>query len=55
MVKKVSAKSYDSVKHKSFLKAAENFAGAADLAYDFDYYNAAGVLYIHAAIAYSDV
>ncbi|MFZ2323575.1 MAG: hypothetical protein WAV89_07760 [Ignavibacteriaceae bacterium] len=48
------AKTYDSTKHKNFLKAANNFANAADLAYEFDYYNASGVLYIHAAIAYSD-
>lgn len=54
MVKNIPAKTYDSAKHKNFLNVANNFANAADLAYEFDYYNAAGVLYIHAAIAYSD-
>ena len=54
MVKKVPAKTYDSTKYKNFLKVANNFGNAADLAYEFNYYNASGVLYIHAAIAYSD-
>jgi len=54
MVKMVPAKTYDSIKYKSFIKVANNFANAADLAYEFEYYNASGVLYIHAAIAYSD-
>lgn len=54
MVKNIPAKTYDSNKYKNFIKVANNFANAADLAYEFDYYNASGVLYIHAAIAYSD-
>jgi hypothetical protein len=54
MVKNVPSKTYDTAKYKSFVKVAENFADAANLAYEFDYYNASGVLYIHAAIAYSD-
>lgn len=54
MVKKVPAKTYDSGKYKDFSKVASNFAEAADLALEFGYYNAAGVLYIHSAIAYSD-
>jgi hypothetical protein len=54
MVKKVPSKVYDSIKYKSFMKVAVNFKEAADLAFEFDYFNASGVLYIHSAIAYSD-
>lgn len=54
MVKKVPSKNYDSAGYKTFIKVAVNFSEAADLAFEFDYYNAAGVLYIHSAIAYSD-
>ena len=54
MVKKTISKTYDSVKYKNFISVAKNFEEAADLAFEFDYYNAAGVLYIHSAIAYAD-
>ncbi len=54
MVKKISSRSYDSIRYKDFIKVASNFAHAAELAYEFEYYNAAGVLYIHSSIAYSD-
>ena len=54
MVKKVSAKTYEASRYKNFIKVAVNFAEAADLAFEFDYYNASGVLYIHSAIAFSD-
>ena len=54
MVRKVSSKALDSMKYKNFIKVAENFVEAAKLAYEFDYYNASGVLYIHSAIAYAD-
>jgi len=54
MVKKVPSKIYDVVKYKNFVKVAINFSEAADLALEFEYFNAAGVLYIHSAIAYSD-
>ena len=54
MVKKVPSKIYDTAKYKSFVKVALNFGEAADLAFEFDYFNASGVLYIHSAIAYSD-
>jgi len=33
---------------------AESFAGGAELAREFEYWNAAGVLIVHAVIAYSD-
>lgn len=54
MVKKVPSKTYEAAKYKSFVKVAVNFSEAADLAFEFEYFNAAGVLYIHSAIAYSD-
>lgn len=54
MVKKLSTRAYDSVRYRDFIRVASNFAEAADLAYEFDYYNAAGVLYIHSSIAYAD-
>ncbi len=54
MVKKISSKKYDNKKYLDFLKVAENFKGASDLAIDFEYFNAAGVLIIHSSIAYAD-
>jgi len=54
MVKKAISKSYHSVSYTKFIKVAENFQNAADLALEFDYFNAAGVLFIHSAIAYAD-
>lgn len=54
MVKKVSRKKVDSSDYKIFLKISENFSEAAKLASDYEYYNAAGVLIVHAAIALAD-
>lgn len=54
MVKKVPAKTYDSVRYKGFLSVAGNFEEAALLAFEFEYYNASGVLFIHSAIALAD-
>ncbi|MBZ0179185.1 MAG: hypothetical protein K8F36_07835 [Melioribacteraceae bacterium] len=54
MVKKVPRKKYDSAKYSNFLKVADNFSQAADIAAEFEYYNAAGVLIIHSAIALAD-
>ncbi|MFZ1519726.1 MAG: hypothetical protein WAU11_13160 [Ignavibacteriaceae bacterium] len=54
MVKRTTSKVYESVKHKDFIKVAANFKDAAELAFDFEYYNASGVLFIHSSIAYSD-
>jgi hypothetical protein len=41
-------------KYEDYLKVAENFHAGAEAAKTFEYWNAAGVLIIHAAIAYSD-
>lgn len=54
MIKRVSRKQYDAVKHKDFLKVSANFAEGAVVASEFEYHNAAGVLIIHAAIALAD-
>ena len=54
MVKRTRAKTVDTVRYKSFISVAENFEEAADLAFEFEYYNASGVLYIHSAIALAD-
>ena len=37
-----------------YIRVAENFYKGAEVAKEFDYYNAAGVLIVHAAIAYTD-
>lgn len=54
MVKKVSQKRVTKNNYKNFYQVANNFYNAAELAEEFEYHNAAGVLYIHSAIAYSD-
>jgi len=41
-------------KHQDYRKVADNFSSGAEAAKAFDYWNAAGVLIIHAAIAYTD-
>ena len=46
-----------SIAHNSYhdyIKVADSFYAGADVARAFEYWNAAGVLIIHAAIAYSD-
>lgn len=41
-------------KYQDYAKVADNFYSGADCAKEFEYWNAAGVLIIHAAIAYTD-
>lgn len=41
-------------KHKNFERISKDFANGCDSAYAFEYFNAAGVLVIHAAIALAD-
>src|SRR3989344_6089805 len=41
-------------KYHDYVKVADNFYLGAELAKEFEYWNAAGVLIIHAAIAYTD-
>ena len=54
MVRKTKKVSVDKRKADNFLKVSANFEEAARLAYEFEYYNAAGVLVVHAAIALAD-
>lgn len=54
MVNKPSAKQTDRSKYIGFAKVSENFENASKLAFEFGYYNAAGVLIIHSAIALAD-
>lgn len=41
-------------KSANYRAVAENFHGAAELAREYEYWNAAGVLIVHAAIAFAD-
>lgn len=41
-------------KFQDYARVADNFRAGAETAMAFEYWNAAGVLIIHAAIAYSD-
>ncbi len=41
-------------KNSDYARVAENFYYGAELAKEFEYWNAAGVLIVHAAIAYAD-
>src|SRR5882672_1999185 len=41
-------------KYQDYMKVADNFYSGAELAKEFEYWNAAGLLIIHAAIAYTD-
>ncbi len=47
-------KKIDVRKHHDFERISKDFANGCDSAYAFEYYNAAGVLVIHAAIALAD-
>jgi hypothetical protein len=51
---KTAFKKYDVTKHIDFEKISKDFASGCDSAYTFEYYNASGVLIIHAAIALAD-
>ncbi len=54
MVKKVPRRKFNSIKSNDFNNVSESFIKGAELAYEFEYHNAAGVLIIHAAIALAD-
>ena len=54
MAKRVHKKEINQLKHLDFVKVSKNFAEGAQVALEYDYYNAAGVLIIHAAIAMAD-
>jgi hypothetical protein len=54
MTKKSSVAEVEKKKYRDYISVADNFYNGAELAYEFQYYNAAGVLIVHAAIAYAD-
>lgn len=54
MVRKTTRKSIDKSKFNNYRIVAESFYGGAEVAKEYEYWNASGVLIIHAAIAYSD-
>ena len=54
MTRKNVRKEVDKTKSLDHLKVAESFEGGAEVAKDFEYWNAAGILIVHAAIAYAD-
>jgi hypothetical protein len=54
MVSKIPYIKNNNSKYLDFIKVAENFKEGAELAFEFGYYNAAGVLIVHSAIALAD-
>ena len=54
MTKKSSFKNIEPHNFLKFQKVSQNFYSGADLAFQFEYFNAAGVLIIHSAIALAD-
>ncbi len=54
MNKRVPRKRMESASSKKFRIVADNFYEAAKIASEFEYFNAAGVLIIHSAIALAD-
>jgi len=54
VTKKTNTIKVDKIKYENYKTVADNFFNGALVAYDYEYYNAAGVLLVHAAIAYSD-
>lgn len=51
---KTGFRKVDVGKHHDFEKISKDFASGCESAYAFEYFNAAGVLIIHAAIALAD-
>ncbi|MGA7723244.1 MAG: hypothetical protein WCA84_18905 [Ignavibacteriaceae bacterium] len=51
---KQPVKKIDVNKYLDFIKVSDDFSNGSESAYTFEYYNAAGVLVIHAAIALAD-
>ena len=54
MVRKKVRKKVDKIKSKDYKKVAVSFFGGAEVAMEYEYWNAAGLLIVHSAIAYSD-
>ena len=54
MSKRTSRKAVDRLRYQDSKKAAEHFYEAAEVAMEYSYWTAAGVLIVHSAIAYAD-
>lgn len=54
MVKRSARKTVDRHKFPEYQRVAEHFYEASEVAMEFTYWTAAGVLMVHAAIAYTD-
>lgn len=54
MTSRSPRKKIDSTRYFGFKEVAKNFYEGAKIASEYSYYNAAGVLIVHSAIAYSD-
>jgi hypothetical protein len=54
MTTKSPRKKVDSSRYLGFKEVAQNFYEGAKIAAEYSYYNAAGLLIVHSAIAYSD-
>lgn len=54
MVKGGKTISVDKAKYHNFVTVGKNFYEGAEVAKEFEYWNAAGVLIVHTAIAYAD-
>lgn len=54
MTRQTNRRPVDPGKARSYAAAGEEFSHAADLAREHEYWNAAGLLLVHAGIAYAD-
>ena len=54
MARAKSRSPVDRFRVSDYVKVAESFYGGAEVARNFEYWNAAGVLIVHAAIAFAD-
>ncbi len=54
MTKRTSRKAVDRLRYQDYKKAAEHFYEATEVAMEYSYWTAAGVLIVHSAIAYAD-
>ena len=54
MPRKTTRKQVNKASFSKYKQVAENFYSGADVAKEYEYWNAAGVLIVHSAIAYAD-
>ena len=54
MPKRTSRKTVDRLRYQDYKGAARHFYEAAEVAMEYSYWTAAGVLIVHSAIAYAD-